>query len=69
MRLIGYSLEKNHRLLVYDFMPQHSLDKHLLASEFLILLVLMQSIVPLLEDHYVYEIYGISEGAEVLKFR
>ncbi|KAK1387798.1 Cyclic nucleotide-binding domain-containing protein [Heracleum sosnowskyi] len=30
VRLIGYSIEKNHRLLVYDFMPQESLDKHLL---------------------------------------
>ncbi|KAL8158160.1 hypothetical protein AgCh_002741 [Apium graveolens] len=30
VRLIGYSLEKIHRLLVYDYMPHESLDKHLL---------------------------------------
>ncbi|TQE01984.1 hypothetical protein C1H46_012418 [Malus baccata] len=29
VRLIGYCLEDDHRLLVYEFMPRGSLDKHL----------------------------------------
>ncbi|CAL0304145.1 unnamed protein product [Lupinus luteus] len=35
VRLIGYCLEDEHRLLVYEFMPRGSLENHLFRSEFL----------------------------------
>lgn len=34
MRLIGYCLEDEHRLLVYEFLPRGSLENHLFRSEF-----------------------------------
>lgn len=33
MRLIGYCLEDEHRLLAYEFMPRGSLENHLFRSE------------------------------------
>lgn len=32
--LIGYCLEEDHRLLVYEFMPKGSMENHLFRSEF-----------------------------------
>ena len=37
MRLIGYCLEDEHRLLVYEFMPRGSLENHLFRSKLLFL--------------------------------
>ncbi|GMP49365.1 hypothetical protein CsSME_00016371 [Camellia sinensis var. sinensis] len=34
VKLIGYCLEDEHRLLVYEFMPRGSLENHLFRSEF-----------------------------------
>ncbi|KAL2940478.1 putative serine/threonine-protein kinase PBL9 [Bienertia sinuspersici] len=34
VNLIGYCLEDEHRLLVYEFMPRGSLENHLFRSEF-----------------------------------
>ena len=36
VKLIGYCLEDDHRLLVYEFMPKGSLENHLFRSELLI---------------------------------
>ena len=36
VRLIGYCLEEEHRLLVYEFMPRGSMENHLFRSEFYI---------------------------------
>lgn len=33
MKLIGYCLEDEHRLLVYEFMPKGSMENHLFRSE------------------------------------
>nr|GMC61730.1 probable serine/threonine-protein kinase NAK [Ipomoea batatas] len=33
VKLIGYCLEDEHRLLVYEFMPRGSLENHLFRSE------------------------------------
>lgn len=33
MKLIGYCLEDDHRLLVYEFMPKGSMENHLFRSE------------------------------------
>lgn len=33
VRLIGYCLEDDYRLLVYEFMPRGSLENHLFRSE------------------------------------
>lgn len=33
MKLFGYCLEDDQRLLVYEFMPKGSLDNHLFRSE------------------------------------
>ncbi|XP_074339134.1 uncharacterized protein LOC141677205 isoform X2 [Apium graveolens] len=33
IKLIGYCLEEEHRLLVYEFMPQGSLEKHLFGKD------------------------------------
>lgn len=33
VKLIGYCLEDDHRLLVYEFMPKGSLENHLFRSE------------------------------------
>jgi serine/threonine protein kinase len=35
VKLIGYCLEDDQRLLAYEFMPKGSLDNHLFRSEFL----------------------------------
>lgn len=35
VKLIGYCLEDEHRLLVYEFMPKGSMENHLFRSEFL----------------------------------
>lgn len=35
VKLIGYCLEDEHRLLVYEFMPKGSLENHLFRSELL----------------------------------
>ncbi|KAK1387724.1 receptor-like cytoplasmic kinase 176 [Heracleum sosnowskyi] len=35
VKLNGYCIDKKHRLLVYEYMPQGSLDTHLFRSEFL----------------------------------
>lgn len=37
VKLIGYCLEDDHRLLVYEFMPKGSMENHLFRSEFWIL--------------------------------
>ncbi|XP_050209921.1 probable serine/threonine-protein kinase PBL11 isoform X2 [Mercurialis annua] len=34
VKLIGYSLEDSHRILVYEFMPNGSLEKHLTRVDF-----------------------------------
>ena len=34
MKLIGYCLEDDHRLLVYEFMPKGSMENHLFRSKF-----------------------------------
>ena len=34
VKLIGYCLEDEHRLLVYEFMPRGSLENHLFRSQF-----------------------------------
>lgn len=34
VKLIGYCLEDEHRMLVYEFMPRGSLENHLFRSEF-----------------------------------
>ena len=34
VKLIGYCVEDEHRLLVYEFMPRGSLENHLFRSEF-----------------------------------
>lgn len=34
MKLIGYCLEEEHRLLVYEFMTRGSLENHLFRSKF-----------------------------------
>lgn len=36
VKLIGYCLEDDHRLLVYEFMPKGSMENHLFRSEFYI---------------------------------
>lgn len=36
VKLIGYCLEDEHRLLVYEFMPRGSLENHLFRSEFFV---------------------------------
>lgn len=33
VKLIGYSLENEHRLLVYEYMPNGSLENHLFESK------------------------------------
>lgn len=33
VKLIGYCLEDDHRMLVYEFMPRGSLENHLFRSE------------------------------------
>lgn len=33
VKLIGYCLEDEHRLLVYEFMPKGSMENHLFRSE------------------------------------
>lgn len=33
VKLIGYSLEDQHRLLVYEYMPNGSLENHLFESK------------------------------------
>ncbi|KAK3029865.1 hypothetical protein RJ639_038662 [Escallonia herrerae] len=35
VKLVGYCLEDEHRLLVYEFMPRGSLENHLFRSDFL----------------------------------
>ena len=35
VKLIGYCLEDEHRLLVYEFMPRGSLENHLFRSKFI----------------------------------
>lgn len=35
VKLIGYCLEDEHRLLVYEFMPRGSMENHLFRSKFL----------------------------------
>lgn len=42
VKLIGYCLEDEHRLLVYEFMPRGSLENHLFRSEFTNYLTLHQ---------------------------
>ena len=37
VKLLGYCLEDEHRLLVYEFMPRGSLENHLFRSIFPIL--------------------------------
>lgn len=39
VKLIGYCLEDEHRLLVYEFMPRGSLENHLFRSKFPLLLL------------------------------
>lgn len=39
VKLIGYCLEDEHHLLVYECMPRGSLDNHLFRSEFFCLLI------------------------------
>lgn len=34
VKLIGYCLEEEHRLLVYEFMTRGSLENHLFRSKF-----------------------------------
>lgn len=34
VKLIGYCLEDDHRLLVYEFMPKGSMENHLFRSKF-----------------------------------
>lgn len=36
VKLIGYCLEDEQRLLVYEFMPRGSLENHLFRSELLV---------------------------------
>lgn len=36
VKLIGYCLEDEHRLLVYEFMPKGSMENHLFRSEIFI---------------------------------
>lgn len=33
VKLIGYCLEDDHRLLVYEFMPKGSMENHLFRSK------------------------------------
>lgn len=37
VKLIGYCLEDDHRLLAYEFMPKGSMENHLFRSEYTIL--------------------------------
>lgn len=34
VKLLGYSLENEHRLLVYEFMPRGNLENHLFRRNF-----------------------------------
>lgn len=36
VKLIGYCLEDDHRLLVYEFMPKGSMENHLFRSKLVI---------------------------------
>jgi serine/threonine protein kinase len=36
VRLVGYCIEDENRLLVYEFMPKGSLENHLFKSKFTI---------------------------------
>lgn len=38
VKLIGYSIEDDHRILVYEFLAKGSLDNHLFRSKLLIFL-------------------------------
>ena len=35
VKLIGYCLEEENKILVYEFMPRGTLENHLFISEFL----------------------------------
>ena len=39
VKLLGYCVEDEHRLLVYEFMPRGSLENHLFRSEFVLPIV------------------------------
>lgn len=39
VKLVGYCLEDEHRLLVYEFMPRGSLENHLFRSKLVVDLV------------------------------
>lgn len=41
VKLIGYCLEDDHRLLVYEFMPKGSMENHLFRSEFYIYIYIL----------------------------
>ena len=51
-KLIGYCVEDDHRLIVYEFMPKGSLENHLFRSEFLNCISSDQVRSFLLEDCY-----------------
>jgi hypothetical protein len=41
VKLVGYCIEDDQRLLVYEFMPRGSLENHLFRSKYLLILPLL----------------------------
>lgn len=50
VRLVGYCLEDEHRLLVYEFMPRGSLENHLFRSKYFLI---SSPLIPLKEKDFI----------------
>lgn len=50
VRLVGYCLEDEHRMLVYEFMPRGSLENHLFRSKYFLIGSLL---IPLEEKDFI----------------